>query len=58
MTLIWGSVSMGMGELLRALDELKTTIEELLIIMDNIVKACFRWFFKLHQNSLLLLVRW
>jgi hypothetical protein len=49
---------MGMGELLRALDELKTTIEELLIIMDNIVKACFRWFFKLHQNSLLHLVRW
>jgi hypothetical protein len=42
---------------MRALEELKTIMEELLIALGNIVKACFRWFFKLHQNSLLLFLR-
>ena len=42
---------------MRALEELKTTTNELLVALDNIVKACFKWFFILHQNSLLLLVR-
>jgi hypothetical protein len=42
---------------MRALGELKTTIGELLVALDTIVKAYFRWFFKLYQNSFLFLVR-
>jgi hypothetical protein len=33
-------------------ERLKTTKGELLVALGNIVTACFRWFFKLHQNSL------
>jgi hypothetical protein len=36
--------------------ELKTTMGELLVALGNIVTAWFRLFFKLHQNSLLLLL--
>ena len=36
---------------MRALGELKTITWKLLVDLDNIVKACFRWFFKLQQNS-------
>jgi hypothetical protein len=39
---------------MRALEEFKAT-KELLVALDNIVRACFRLFFKLHQNSFLLL---
>jgi hypothetical protein len=38
--------------IMRALGELKTTMWELLVTLGNIARACFRWFFKLHQNSL------
>jgi hypothetical protein len=38
------------GNFMRALEELKTTMEELLVALGNIVKACFRWFFKPHQT--------
>jgi hypothetical protein len=31
---------------MRALGELKTTMEELLVTLGNIVKACFKLFFK------------
>ena len=41
---------------MRALGELKTTVDELFITLSNIVKVCFRLFFKLHQNSLLFLL--
>jgi hypothetical protein len=40
-----------------AFGELKTIIGEHLVVLGNIFKACFRLFFKLHQNSLLLLLR-
>jgi hypothetical protein len=43
--------------MMRALGELKTTIGELLVALGNIIRNCFRWFFKLHQNSLLFLLR-
>jgi hypothetical protein len=39
-----------------AIEELKITIGELLVAVGNIVRTCFRLFFKLHQNSLLLLL--
>jgi hypothetical protein len=38
---------------MRAMGELKTIIEELLVTLGNIVGACFRMFFKLYQNSFL-----
>ena len=44
---------MDMGNSMRAFRDLKTTTVELLVALGNIVKACFRWFSKLHQNSLL-----
>jgi hypothetical protein len=50
-------MSMDMGELHESLKGIKTTTGELLIALGNIVRAYFRWFFKLHQNSHLLLVR-
>jgi hypothetical protein len=40
---------------MRALGELETTMDELLIALGNIAKIFFRLFFKLHQNSFLLL---
>jgi hypothetical protein len=51
------SVCMGMEEFMRAIGELKTTMEKLLVALVNMVRACFKWFFKLHQNFLLLLIR-
>jgi hypothetical protein len=36
------------GNFMRALGELKTTMDELFITLSNIVKVCFRLFFKLH----------
>jgi hypothetical protein len=44
-----------MGELHESLGGIITTMGELLVALGNIVKACFKRFFKLHQNSLLLL---
>jgi hypothetical protein len=38
---------------MRALGDLKITMEELLVALGNIVKAYFRLFFKVHQNSIL-----
>jgi hypothetical protein len=58
MTLVWRSVSMSMRELHESLGETKNYCRELLVALGNIVRAFFMWFFKLHQNSLLLLVRW
>jgi hypothetical protein len=45
------------GYFIRGLEELKITMEELLVALGNIVKACFRWLFERYQNSLLLLLR-
>jgi hypothetical protein len=47
-----------MEELHESLGGTKNYYRELLVALDNIVIAYFRWFFKLHQNSFLLLVRW
>jgi hypothetical protein len=41
------------GNFMRALEELKTTMEEFFVVLGNIVRACFKLFFKRHQNSLL-----
>jgi hypothetical protein len=41
---------------MRAFGELKTTMGDLLVALKNIVRAFFRIFFKLHLNSLLLLL--
>jgi hypothetical protein len=49
---------MSMRELHESLGETKNYCRELLVALGNIVRAFFMWFFKLHQNSLLLLVRW
>jgi hypothetical protein len=38
-------------------EKLKTTMEKFLVTLGNIVKVFFRWFFKLHKNSLLLFTR-
>ena len=33
-------------------------MDELFIVLDNIVRACYKLFFKLHRNSLLTLFMW
>jgi hypothetical protein len=49
MILVWGACFM------KALEEIKTTVEELFVALGNIIRACSRLFFTLHQNFLLLL---
>jgi hypothetical protein len=49
---------MDMEELYESLEGTKNYYRELLVALGNIVRACFRWYFKLYQNSLLFLLRW
>ena len=60
---MWGSACLGMGKLHawaweNFMKAMGNFMEEFLVVLGKIVKACFRWFFKLLQNSLLLFVRW
>jgi hypothetical protein len=47
---------MAMKELYESLGGTINYYGELLVALGNIVKAYFRWFFKLYQNSLLFLL--
>jgi hypothetical protein len=45
--LSFGGACMDIGELHESLEGTKNSMEELLVVLDNIVRACFKLFFKL-----------